>query len=250
MAVRQIRLLFGHTKEIVVLMYHSIDNINWEFAISPSTLEKQIKYLFDNKYKFLSSSDIYEIISGVTEAPRKGVLITFDDGYEDFIINAVPILNKYGARAIIFPHTDRLSNNLGNNIRLLSTVQISQLSKAGIEIGNHSHSHFDSKSLSNEEIEKELQKSEDIIEDIAGNRPLIFAYPGGKFDQRIINILKDRGYKIAFTIDRGLISKGDDSMRVKRFGISKKTSFLEFKARITIVSEWYEKIIRAFKHNK
>ena len=78
----------------------------------------------------------------------------------------------------------------------------------------------------------------------------MFAYPFGLFTDQTIEILKNNGYKMAFTTDRGMVKMGSDSFRIKRFGISKDTSFIEFKARLTPASDWYENIAGLFKRKK
>ena len=231
-------------------MYHSVGNSNWEFSITPEVFEKQIKYLFEKKYKFITTKDLLDIIFGKVKIYGKAALLTFDDGYEDFIFNALPVIKKYKAKAVIFIHTSRSSMSLKNSIPLIGLSQIKEIERQGVEISSHSHSHSNLKKLSVSELENDIQTSTQIIEKEISKKPEVFAYPFGLFTDQTIEILKNNGYKMAFTTDRGMVKMGSDSFRIKRFGISKDTSFIEFKARLTPASDWYENIAGLFKRKK
>jgi peptidoglycan/xylan/chitin deacetylase (PgdA/CDA1 family) len=92
------RILFGGPT--LVLMYHRINNIHSKslshLTVSTDVFEAQIKYLKDN-YKIFNVSDSWKL-----PFYQKGVVLTFDDGYADNFINALPILEKYNIPATIF----------------------------------------------------------------------------------------------------------------------------------------------------
>jgi len=225
----------------VVLMYHSVGNSGWEFSVTPEIFEKQTRYLKRNDYNFLTAGDLYDIISSKRKLTGKNVLLTFDDGYRDFMTEAVPILNKYGVPAILFIHTNRSSEQLKNSLPLLDWADIKLLSD-NFEIGSHSHSHPNLKNLSASELGNEVLDSDRIIQEVTSKKPETFAYPFGVFNQQTVEILKKNHYKLGFTIDRGTVRASDDSFRIKRFGVANDTSFVEFKARVTGASDWYEKL--------
>lgn len=92
-----------------ILMYHMISNhikgakFN-SLRVSPSMFEKQIAYLSSNGWSFYTMS---EIAQKKETLPNKSIAITFDDGYEDNFTNALPILEKYNAKATIYLVVDR-----------------------------------------------------------------------------------------------------------------------------------------------
>jgi peptidoglycan/xylan/chitin deacetylase (PgdA/CDA1 family) len=240
---------FKKSNRIVVLMYHSISRSGWSFSTTPDVFEKQIQYLRADGYKFLDTNDLEKIVLGDSNTTKKGVLITFDDGYRDFITEAMPILNKYNIPAVIFVHTNRSPEQLKNEIPLLSWPEIQQLS-AKFEIGNHSHSHPNLKKMSPPELESEIKQSTQLMQETISKKPKVFAYPFGVFNQSVVDVLKNNDYKLGFTTDRGMVKVGTDPFRIKRFGIAKDTSFIEFRARLTPVSDWYEWMANLFKNNK
>lgn len=233
-----------HDPIVVALMYHSVSNAGGEFTVPPKHFSKQIGYLKNQQFHFLTIQELLEWYRGERTLPKKSVLITFDDGYKDFMENALPVLNKYSASAVMFVHANRLSEPLQNNIPLMSWEDIREAKARGIEIGDHSFSHPSLKTLNREELLQEIELAQRAFQEHLSFQPEAFAYPGGKFNQEVIDVLKEKNYTIAFSIDRGLIRTSDDMFRLKRFGLSRNTSWLEFKARLTPVSDWYEFLVK------
>jgi peptidoglycan/xylan/chitin deacetylase (PgdA/CDA1 family) len=225
---------------IVALMYHSVSNALWKFAVSPEVFERQIVYLKSQDFQAITPDDLYEWQNSRRTLSKKSVLITFDDGYKD-LTHAASILHKHNMSATLFCHTNR-SQELGNELPLLTWDEIKKLKESGIQIQDHSFSHPNLKDLNAEELSAEISHSKHLFQEHLSSQPSYFAYPGGKFNQQAIDLLKKSGYKGAYTIDRGLINKQDSPFRIKRFGVTRDTSWLEFKARLTPVNNWYEYI--------
>lgn len=217
--------MFYREKGTTVLMYHSIGHKKGPLVVTPKNFEKQLKYLKISDSKFL---------------------ITFDDGYQDFQTLAWPMLKKHGLSAILFIHTNRSSHNLGNDIPLLNWPQIKKLKDSGVEMGNHSHQHLDIKQFDSEELEREIKLSEEIFRQELGFIPKTFAYPGGKYNAKIAEFLGQRGYQRAFTIDEGVFRPGDNPLKIKRIGVSGKTSLFEFKIMLTPAFAWYQNLRKVF----
>lgn len=93
-------------KYVNVLLYHRVCNRKddcWKLAVSPEEFELQMKYIKEN-YGVLRFEDDW---SGIR---KKSIVITFDDGYVDNLVYAVPILEKYGMPATIFISTDNIGS--------------------------------------------------------------------------------------------------------------------------------------------
>ena len=72
----------------------------------------------------------------------------------------------------------------------------------GHEIGNHAYSHPDLKLRSRNETVNELKKTNDVIEDTLGIKPIWFAPPSGSFNQETILVANELGMKtILWTVD-------------------------------------------------
>jgi peptidoglycan/xylan/chitin deacetylase (PgdA/CDA1 family) len=99
--------MFGNEDIVPVVMFHSVGlaGTDWVFSHISEPLEcfeEKIAALCRAGYHFLFWDDLYAHMAGSRKAPRRSVMLTFDDGYLDNWVLAFPILKKYGARCTIF----------------------------------------------------------------------------------------------------------------------------------------------------
>ena len=92
---------------VPVLMFHSIGmgSIPWiwsELSESVETFEKVLAGLVKNGFRTVSLQDLYDHMSGERRLPDNSIVLTFDDGYLDNWVNAVPLLRKYGMRGTVY----------------------------------------------------------------------------------------------------------------------------------------------------
>lgn len=91
----------------IVLLYHRVGTVPVDphaLAVSSKNFEAQLAYLKKNA-TVISVIDLHNALArGVI--PKRTVVITFDDGYEDNYTNAFPLLKKYGLPATIFTTGD------------------------------------------------------------------------------------------------------------------------------------------------
>ena len=80
---------------IPVLMYHHVNPEGKFINVSPETFERQMRYLKDTGFTAVCTEDFAGILSGKIAAPRKPVMITFDDGWLDNWVFAFPVLKRY-----------------------------------------------------------------------------------------------------------------------------------------------------------
>lgn len=223
-----------------ILMYHSISEhkINEKhnkWRVKPKDFDKQMKWFYDNGW---SSYTISELTS-LNIIPEKSFVVTFDDGFEDNYINAFPILKKYNFKATIYlvplqneNHWEK--DNTSYLSKLLDENQIKDmLSSNLIEFGSHTLSHKNLLKIQKlEDLEKEIFFSKQKVEELTKTECKAFAYPYGKFDNRIIDIVKKAGYKNATVVKRGLFDKTDDVFAINRLGILGTESFIDFLLKI------------------
>ena len=89
-------------------------------------------------------------------------------------------------------------------------------------IGGHSHTHEHMPNLSMEEIKNEIEKSNKIFLKEIGKIPSLFAYPYGEADEKIINILKEYKYKVAFGQHSGVINDTSNLYYLPRFSLNER----------------------------
>ena len=100
-------------RKICTLCYHRVANIMDDFnmlAVTPHNFRKQMEYL-SSHYDILRLEDLEE---NLEVGSRDAVIITFDDGYYDFLYNAYPILEEYHIPATIFITTGNIGTEREN----------------------------------------------------------------------------------------------------------------------------------------
>ncbi len=201
--------------KVMVLNYHKVDNTFISLAVRPDDFEAQMKYLSDNGYHTISPDELYDSLAGTGELPENPVLITFDDGYEDNYTNAYPILKKYGFKATIFV----ITSFLGKDKNYMTWDQARELDANGISIESHTVDHKSMTDLTDEQLRMELVESKKKAEKELGHPVEYMAYPTGTYNLHIAEMVKEAGYKAAFTIKYGNVDKASNIYALERVPI-------------------------------
>lgn len=192
---------------IPIIMYHYIeyvkdpgDTIRKQLDIVPDLFEGQLKSLNDANYITYFVKDIPAILNKSIVAAPKSIILTFDDGYEDFYTNAFPILKKYQMKATIYIIIDFI-----NKKGFLTDKEIKEIIDSGlVEIGSHTLDHVYLKTVSKAVAEKQIVESKRILEHRFKIPIETFAYPVGAFNQETIDIVKNAGYSAAVSVIPGI----------------------------------------------
>lgn len=214
--------------KIPVLMYHSISEQDNKSSLSP--------YNFDKQMKFMKNMGFQTTHLKTLNYKKKQFVITFDDGYEDIFINALPILLKYDFQAICFFVTESIGktniwdSNLKNfnEMKIMDKKQIKSWSDNGMLIGSHTKNHANLKNLSYDE--KYLQMSEPVnyFKDNFDINIEYFSYPFGSYDSKCLEISKDL-YNYSFTTKRSRFNPSIHSTNeIPRVPINKKDGLFKF----------------------
>lgn len=210
---------------VPVIYYHSVrpssDN---EVTITPQMLRNQLKYIKDSGYTTLTMSELNDYLLNNSPIPEKSILITFDDGYMDNYNNAFPILKDLGIKATIFTITFEL-----NGEYYLSKEAIKEMSDYGIDIQSHTVGHPELDTMTYEEQLAEFKESKETIESITGKPVIAIAYPYGKYNDDSLKAVKEAGYSLGFTTDRGLADRDDNPLKLDRIYINSEYSMDTFK---------------------
>jgi peptidoglycan/xylan/chitin deacetylase (PgdA/CDA1 family) len=93
--------------------------------------------------------------------------------------------------------------------KMMNWGDIRQLKSSGFHIGSHSHTHPMLGALEDEaEILEELTMSSRIIGQQLGEKPVTISYPIGSFDQRVIRLSKEAGYKWGLAVEQKFYDTG------------------------------------------
>ncbi len=201
--------LYGPCIHLPVLMYHHIQGKDAATADKQTSLTvytdyftAQMQYLKNKNYNFVRMNDLTNFFDSGTSIPARSVLITFDDGYEDFYTDAYPILQRLGIPATMFVPT-----GLIDNPDYLTWSQISQMNGL-ILFANHTWSHANIE-LSGQKMKYEISTADTQLFNHSLNSPKVFAYPYGLTSSQAESYLSSLDYKAAFTTVSGnILCKG------------------------------------------
>jgi peptidoglycan/xylan/chitin deacetylase (PgdA/CDA1 family) len=124
------------------------------------------------KSKFTNKSAKCKVIVQKT----KYVAFTFDDGPGIYTDKLLDSLEKYHSQATFFV--------LGNRVNSYKS-ELKREFELGMEIGSHTYSHKNLKTLSKSEISSEISKASKAIENIIGEKPSLLRPPYGNYNQTV-----------------------------------------------------------------
>ena len=206
---------------MLVLTYHSISDASGPTSIPPAVFAMQMQVLADLGRRSLRLSEFIDWHEGKNGEADDGVLITFDDAFEDFAEVAAPILKRHGFSALVFVPTRRLSKPEGwhganDPARpLMDWDAIRSLAKDGIEFGGHSRTHANLTKISKADREEEIAGCAEDISAQIGKPVEGFAAPYGRVSSEVIEAIR-RHYRIAFGTRLALPKRGQDRFDVPR----------------------------------
>ena len=235
---------------VPILLYHWFDDgsgvptASPEFGIAPADFRRQMEWLVESGLRVVPLADIVQALHGGRDLPRHAVAITFDDAYDDFREHALGVLVDLGLPATMFAVSGSIGQtNAWDAVRgeparpLLDWAGLRELADAGIEIGSHSVTHPDLRTLPNDALAVELTASRELLEDGLGRPVPHFAYPHGLHDDRVKAATRAAGYEAAFAV---LLAPWDmlrsDGYALMRAIVHADKSFTNFRLRVRLAS--------------
>lgn len=190
----------------LVLMYHSVspyDEDPFQVTITPQRFEQQMRWLRSRRLRGVSMRELLD--SAAEGRARRIVGLTFDDGYADFVTNAMPILQRYDFTATAFVLAGRLGgenawSRPGPHKPLLTGTQLREIASAGIEIASHGLEHVSLLKADDARLREETIRSRAILQDLLGQPIRGFAYPYGHSDARVVAAVQTAGYDYACAV--------------------------------------------------
>lgn len=215
-----------------VLMYHffydktdgktktsAIDNNYMEVT----DFEAQMKYLSDENFYFPTWQEVEDYIDGKISLPEKSVVITIDDGDESFFTYALPIVEKYNVNVTEFVITSWYG-------WLCEKYPSKNVSYQSHSDGMHEGGANGKGVMLSWSYDKILDDLKTSSKTLGGAN--IFCYPFGQYNESSKKVLKDAGYKLAFTTKGGRVYKGSDKYALPRVRTSRTMSLASFKAMV------------------
>jgi peptidoglycan/xylan/chitin deacetylase (PgdA/CDA1 family) len=202
-----------------ILTFHSLDERRSLISLSPGVFRRVLKELHESGVRTLKLSEAVESLRNGAPLPPSSFVITFDDGYRSVYEVAYPILRDLGMSAIVYltvgtkAAVGRLPSLEGQP--MLSWGEIREMRQNGIDFGAHTCTHPDLTGLSDALVEAEVRDSKDIIEHALGRPVSSFAYPFGRYDRRVRDVVR-RHFTSACSDTLGLATARSDPYGLER----------------------------------
>ncbi|TCZ75300.1 polysaccharide deacetylase family protein [Paenibacillus albiflavus] len=230
---------FNYRNQVTVLVYHHIHKTDKSsVTITPELFREQLTFLAGKGFHFISFSEFQDYMNGKS-VPNNAVLVTFDDGYESFMLEAMPVLEDLKIPAINHIITDTFREQQARHLSFLSKEQIGQITKQSslFQFGCHSDSlhaklpngtasligritmpngQMESDQEYRERISNDTKNCINNIAEASSFIPNFYAYPFGSFNEEAKQIIRDAGIKYAFTTAEGIMTRKMDPMKIPR----------------------------------
>jgi peptidoglycan/xylan/chitin deacetylase (PgdA/CDA1 family) len=188
---------------VPVLCFHQVRN--WRASDSrsdrgiitpPAVLDRQLATLKQAGYTPITDDALYAHLTTGAPLPAKPVLLTFDDGSESQVSEALPILKRYGFPSTYFPMTIVLGKQYW-----MTKAQVKQIQADGVTIGSHTYDHNPVTKYDAAAVKTELVAPREELSQITGRPVVDFAYPYGSWNRSSPPKVRSAGYRMAFGLD-------------------------------------------------
>jgi peptidoglycan/xylan/chitin deacetylase (PgdA/CDA1 family) len=193
------------TADIPIVMYHHVgplppnaDIFRKDLTVVPSLFEDELQRFAEQGVETVSLDDLMEHYAGGPELPKRSVILTFDDGYDDAYDFAFPLLQQYGMTGTFFIVTEFVGRP-----GYLTWEQIKEMDAAGMSIEAHSATHADLSVVGPAELRRQLVEPKRALEEQLGHPVRFLAYPSGKYNAGTVAATKAAGYLAAVTVVHG-----------------------------------------------
>jgi peptidoglycan/xylan/chitin deacetylase (PgdA/CDA1 family) len=211
------------TARVPILMYHHVavppagaGTLRRDLSVSPAAFEEQLRYLKREGYQSVTLKDLALYLTLGEPLPAKPIILTFDDGYRDAYTHAFPLLKRFGFTGTFFVVTAPIDSQ---NPDWLTWDQVQEMHRAGMQFEPHSLDHPDLSNRSTEYLIYEILASKGAVEERTGELSRFFAYPSGRYDQRVIDVLRSAHFWGAVLTEQGATHTPEDLFTLRRIRV-------------------------------
>ena len=257
-ATRGLRLVsWFNRKNVTILCYHSVTEHRDPPRHDPHKLHipvrlflEHLNYLQSN-YRVISLGDFLRAKRENRRLPDYSVILTFDDGFQDFFSVAAEQLARRKLPATVFVITDRTFDYLHPNGEFyLSWQEVQKLAASGTEVGSHTCSHTSLLDLPFDEARRELEDSRTAIRDHISQEDLPLSYPYGQTSEAISKLVQSLGYSCGITGTLGPNGSDMDLFALSRTVIASDDDLVTFAARVSGLTWWASKLRQLFEQQE
>ncbi|MBT0587881.1 polysaccharide deacetylase family protein [Alteromonas oceanisediminis] len=203
-----------------IMLYH---HVSADTPASTSVTQEQFASHLDyiaEHYTVLPLTEIVTAIQDGTALPDRALAITFDDGYQNILDNAHPLLAERDMPYTIFVNPALV----GVQASHLDWADIKRMAKEGVLFANHTQHHHHLLTRNGNESDSQwlartlddIESAEAMLSEKLGYSLKYVAYPYGEFNLALADALRQRGY-VGFGQHSGAVATGSELGALPRF---------------------------------
>ncbi len=230
----------GYRVHVPILMYHYVrivtdprDRAGRDLSVTPLHFAQQMDLLHRQGFHTITLDDLLFAIVDGEQLPSNPVVLTFDDGYEDFYTTAFPILQRYGLQSTSFIITGKVGWP-----DYMSWDQLRKLQSTGlVQFESHTVDHLDMGHMSRIRAQYEMLTSKITLEQQLHTRVDYLCYPSGHYDAAVLSLLTIDGYRAGIGTAYGTWHGVNDLDALTRVRIHGSDTIGSFAARLGITNK-------------
>ena len=228
---------------VLILMYHAVDlprsQAEARYCVTPTAFREQMAYLAESGKKLISLDNLVEAFRGSKHVPSDSIVVTFDDGFECFQRNALPVLSEFHIPATLFAVAGKLGETNSwmqtkgwAERRLMNGDELRSANAAGVAIGCHGFSHTRMTETTDAELKKETAVARQTLAEAIGRDVTLFAYPHGAEGERERKAVSDAGFIAACGTQSGFNGNESDLYALRRIDVYGSDTLMDFRRKL------------------
>ncbi len=215
---------------VPVLCYHQIVTEEkyrerpTPYAVTTTQFREQMEFLAENNFYTILPDELLAYVRGEKKLEFNGkrpIVLTFDDGNNDFVDHAQKVLDKHNFKGVLFIYPTYI---FAHKPRSLTWAQINAVRKAGHAIESHTMWHPMLSTMTDAEQKAQFVDSKRNLDEKGGANVKHLAYPFGIYNSSSLRLLKEAGYESAHTTFHGGNQVGENPYLLRRYLIVKGDS--------------------------
>jgi peptidoglycan/xylan/chitin deacetylase (PgdA/CDA1 family) len=195
----------GPCLHVPILLYHYIrinpnpaDHLGWQLSVTPAEFRAEMDWLHQAGGHTVTLAQVMSALHGGPALPSHPVVLTFDDGHDDFATFAAPILAANG-----FVGTNFVVSGFLGRPSYMTAQQVQTVAAMGMVVGAHTVHHVDLMALTPQLAQIEIKSSKETLQQLIGRPVLDFAYPYGDVNGWVAVLVEQAGFREAVTTNDG-----------------------------------------------
>lgn len=214
---------------VPILMYHRVATAGplglERFRVDPTLFDEQLSALRHYGYSTIGLTAGVEVLSEREDPTGRPIIITFDDGYRDFL-TALLSLQKYLFASTVFLVAARIGGFAdwdtcyGETAPLMSWPEILEIAGEGTELGCHSLTHRPMTEMNCSDLLRDTRQARRILEFGLETPVTHFAYPYGAENEIVRSVIGALGFSSAVSCRPAMARSGDEILSLPRIEVT------------------------------